>query len=234
MSNKNKLERFEQLHNFANVYENQSDTNPKLSHLKADAGDMRGRWAEHFGNDNPIVLELACGKGDYARALAADYPNRNYIGVDIKGNRMWVGAKAALEEGRQNVAFLRTRIESLPAFFAAGEVAEIWITFADPQLGKPRKRLTSPIFLTRYHQFLAKPHLINLKTDSPELYQFTLETIAEENLTLHYQNNDIYAQTLDFQELRHKTFYEQMHLSNGKTIKFVQFSLPDIYPQITQ
>jgi tRNA (guanine-N7-)-methyltransferase len=234
MSNKNKLDRFEQLHNFANVYENESDLAPKLNHLKADAGDMRGRWAAHFGNDNPIVLELACGKGDYTRALAADYPNRNYIGVDIKGNRMWVGAKAALDEGCKNVAFLRTRIESISSFFAEGEVTEIWITFADPQLTKPRKRLTSPQFLARYRHFLAKSHLINLKTDSPELYQFTLETIAEEKLTLHYQKDDIYAAPLDFQALRHKTFYEQMHLRNGKSIKFVQFSLPDIYPPITQ
>lgn len=228
MSNKNKLERFEQLHTFANVYENMSDTEPYLVNKGERVADMRGRWAEHFGNNNPIVLELACGKGDYARALAGDHKDRNYIGIDIKGNRMWVGAKEALDQGKTNVAFLRTRIELLPSFFAAGEVAEIWITFADPQLGKPRKRLTSPLFLPRYRQILAKEHLINLKTDSPELYEYTLQIIESEKLILHYKNNDIYAQPLDYQELRHHTFYEQMHLRNGKSIKFARFSLPEL------
>lgn len=225
MSNKNKLERFRQISTFDNVYENMSDTQPYLLNNGKRIDDMRGKWAEHFGNNNPIVLELACGKGDYARALAQDYPDKNYIGVDIKGNRIWVGAKDALDNNLNNVAFLRTRIDLITNFFEAGEVSEIWITFADPQLGKPRKRLTSPLFLDRYRKILAKEHTINLKCDSPELYEYTLEMIAEQNLILHYKNDDIYAKELDFQELRHKTFYEQMHLQNGRTIKYAKFSL---------
>lgn len=229
MSNKNKLQRFAELHEMPHVYENMSDLQPYLVREGQRVGDMRGRWAEHFGNANPLVLELACGKAEYSRALAVDEPQHNYIAVDIKGNRMWVGARDAQERGLANVAFLRTRIEHLPSFFAPQEVGQIWILFADPQLGKPRKRLTAPIFLQRYRQILAEQHLIHLKTDSTELYEYTMEVIEQEGLQLHYENADIYARELDFPALRHHTFYEQMHLQNQKKIKYLRFSLPAGY-----
>jgi tRNA (guanine-N7-)-methyltransferase len=222
----NKLERFAQLASFENVYQNLDFAQPRLKNHAGDIVDLRGKWQpEHFKNPNPLILELACGKGDYALALAENFPTNNYIGVDIKGNRIWVGAKEALEKKQQNVCFLRTQIEYLTHFFAPQEVQEIWITFADPQLGKPKKRLTSPRFLDIYRKILAPNHIMHLKTDSPELYESTLEVIAEQKLNILYQNEDIYAAPLDFPELEYKTFYEKMHLENGKSIKYLRWTL---------
>ncbi len=229
MSKKNKLQRFADLREMPNVFENMSDTEPYLIRMGERMGDMRGQWHTYFGNPKPLVLELACGKAEYSRALAQDEPDKNYIAIDIKGNRIWVGARDAAQRQLHNVAFLRTRIEQLPHFFAPQEIEQIWILFADPQLGKAKKRLTAPIFLQRYRQILAEQHLIHLKTDSPELYEYTLQVIEEEGLQLHYQRDDIYSQPLDFPALRHHTYYEEMHLKNNKTIKYIRFSLPEGY-----
>ncbi len=226
MSNKNKLERFAQLDTFPNVYQNLDYKEPRARDHKGEIVELKGNWHNHFGNDKPLTLELACGKGDYARALAKNFPERNFIGIDIKGNRLWVGAKEAIDLGVNNVAFLRTQIQYLAHFFAPQEVQEIWITFPDPQLGKARKRLTFPRFLDIYKQVLAPNHVMHLKTDSPELYEYTMETLQELGYPILYNNDDIYSRPLDFPELEYKTFYEQMHLQHGKTIKYIRWQMP--------
>ena len=185
-----------------------------------------GTWnSEIFGNENPIVLELACGKGEYSRGLGKLHPDKNYVGFDIKGNRMWVGAQTALDEGLTNVRYFRAYIDHLDQFFAEKEVDEIWIIFPDPQLKKDRKKLTSPKFLDLYRPLLKKGATINLKTDSPELYEFTLETIEKLGLTLHRNVADVYKECPDDQELGIRTYYEGLHLKKGRTIRFISFSL---------
>lgn len=190
---------------------------------------MKGQWAAFFRNDHPLTLELACGKGDYTLALARRFPGRNFLGVDLKGNRIWRGAKTALEEPLPNVAFLRTQIDKLDQYFAPGEIAELWITFPDPFLrkSKSKKRLTHPRFLQLYQPLLAPGASINLKTDSPELYEFTREVTAACNCTLLEDIPDVYALPEVPPLLQIKTFYEGMHLSNGRTIRFLKFTLPD-------
>ncbi len=225
MSNKNKLARFAEMDTFANVFQNLSFENPQAKNYLGKIQPLAGQWNVHFQNSNPITLELACGKGEYTRALAGDFAARNFIGVDIKGNRIWVGAKEALDKNMGNVAFLRTEIDYIAHFFAPKEVSEIWITFPDPQLGKASRRLTSPRYLDLYRKIVADIHFCQLKTDSPELYDYTLETLTELQLPILYQNDDIYARELDFPELRHQTFYEQMHLQNQKTIKYIRWQL---------
>jgi tRNA (guanine-N7-)-methyltransferase len=173
-----------------------------------------------------LVLELACGKGDYTIALAREHPEQNFIGVDIKGARMWLGAKTALENSIPNAAFLRTRIEFIERFFGPQEVSEIWITFPDPFEGKATRRLTSPPFLDRYRKILSPGGIIHLKTDSDLLYEYTLEVIAEDpRCTLIYSNDDIYHGPLPFPELDHKTYYEKKHLRDGRRIKYVKFGV---------
>src|SRR5688572_33160801 len=168
---KNKLQRFAELRTFSNVHEflfTERETDFKL----------KGKWnTDHFKNSNPIVLELGCGKGEYSNGLAEKYPNLNFIGVDIKGARIWRGSKTAQEKKLLNVAFLRTQIEFIESCFEKEEVSEIWITFPDPQPNKEKKRLTHPVFLNRYKNILKQKGVIHLKTDSAELYEFTLETI---------------------------------------------------------
>lgn len=229
MSKRNKLLKFAEILSFPNVYENYDAQNPVLQGADGVIADLRGCWAEkHFKNKNPITLELACGKGDYTLGLARMYPNRNFIGVDIKGARIWKGAQQALDEGLSNAAFLRTRIEQIALFFEPGEVSEIWITFPDPFLrnSKVNRRLTSPLFLNQYRRFIVSGGLVHLKTDEGLLYDFTLETLAEYPAAeLRYHDNDIYAKPLLMPELNFHTFYEKMHLAAGKTIKYVQFSL---------
>lgn len=195
--------------------------------------DMPGRWAAHFGHAYPLTLELACGKGDYTLGLARCRPQENFIGVDVKGNRIWKGAKTALDEGLSNVAFLRTQIDHLDRYFAAGEVADIWITFPDPFLRQSRakKRLTHPRFLHLYHRVLAPGGRIRLKTDSPELFAFTLEVIRETGCILHRRVEDVYAAPPE-PLLRLQTFYEQMHLRAGRTIRYLEFSLPAVLPPL--
>ncbi len=185
-----------------------------------------GTWnSEIFKNDGPIILELACGKGEYSTGLASLYPERNYIGFDIKGNRLWVGAKRALDEKLQNVRYFRAYIDHLDQFFAEGEIDKIWIIFPDPQLKKDRKKLTSPKFLDLYRPLLKKGATINLKTDSPELYEFTLEVIEDLDLTLHRNVSDVYKQCPEDPELSIRTYYEGMHLKKARTIRFLSFSL---------
>ncbi|MBP7273256.1 MAG: tRNA (guanosine(46)-N7)-methyltransferase TrmB [Saprospiraceae bacterium] len=227
MSKRNKLMKFAEILSFPNVYENFEIGNDVLTHHEGTDVQMKGNWhSVHFNNNNPITLELACGGGEYSVALAQRYPDRNFIGVDIKGARIWKGARRALAEGLHNVAFLRTRIEQIAQFFAPYEVSEIWITFPDPFLANSRanRRLTSPQFHERYRQFLHTGGLVHLKTDSPELYDFTLLTLAEdEKCTLIYQNNDIYSGELVTDELDIKTHYEKIHLSKQKTIKYIKY-----------
>jgi len=229
MSTRNKLAKFKEVSQFKNVYENFHPKIPDLIWVDGEKVERKGKWNElHFKNDNPITLELACGRGEYSLALARKYPDRNFIGVDIKGARIWQGAKIALEEGLDNVAFLRMRIEEIANFFAEKEVDEIWITFPDPFLRKSKanRRLTSPRFLDTYKKIIKPESIIHLKTDSPELFAFTEEVLDEyPNVTIHYINRDIYNDELAYAELAFKTYYEKQHLENERTIKYVRFSL---------
>jgi tRNA (guanine-N7-)-methyltransferase len=229
MSRKNKLKKFADVLSFPNVYECYDIQQPQLVGIGLQPIDLKSRWNEvHFKNNNPITLELACGAGEYAVGLAEKFPDRNFIGVDIKGNRLWVGAKQALDAGLYNVAFLRTRIEILDVFFAANEIDEIWITFCDPfpRESKYTRRLTSHNFHDIYRRVLRPGGLVHLKHDDPDFYKFTLDTIAEDPAcVLLYENFDIYAAPLAYPELEMKTRYEEMHLAKGRKIKYVQYKI---------
>lgn len=213
-----KLVRFAELLTFENV-------------LQYPQG-IAGQWNEHFGNSHPITLELACGKGEYALGLAQLHPERNFIGVDLKGNRLWVGAKKATAQGLTNVAFLRILIDRIAEYFTKAEVAEIWITFPDPQLrlSKDKKRLTHPKFLRLYQQILAPGGNINLKTDSPVLYDFTLRVINLYGCTLHAATNNVYAQPQITPELQIKTHYEGLDIAGSNRVHYIRFSLPQELP----
>ena len=227
MATRNKLQKFAELLTLPNVYESFDPTNPRLKGLNGAPTDLKGQWAtKHFGNGNPITLELACGRGEYTLDLARQYPDRNFIGVDIKGARIWRGAKNAVAEGLDNAAFLRTRIEVIAAFFAPGEVDEIWITFPDPFLkkGKENRRLTSPRFLRQYRYMLRPGGLCHLKTDSRELYEYTADIFAgQPAVETLYSDHDIYAKELVIPELSTETYYEKLHKGLGKTITYTQF-----------
>jgi len=177
-------------------------------------------------------LELACGKGEYAVGLGQLYPERNFIGIDLKGNRIWVGAKKALQNNLLNVAFLRTKIDQVAEYFSQNEVAEIWITFPDPQLrkSKAKKRLTHPKFLRLYEQFLVPNGLIHLKTDSPDLYQFTKLVIELYGCTVHTDTDNVYQQENIIEELKIKTHYESLDIAGSNRIHYVCFSLPALLP----
>jgi tRNA (guanine-N7-)-methyltransferase len=213
-----KLLRFDQIKSFANVLEYPQD--------------MQGQWGKFFGNENPIILELACGRGEYTVGLSALHPENNYIGVDVKGNRMYLGAKKCLEEKRKNAAFLRTQIEMLSSYFAPGEVSEIWITFPDPQLrgSRAKKRLTHPRFLRIYQQILGSGGIIHLKTDSPDLYHFTQTVIDLFGLTRKEAIEDVYGQSQVAPELSIKTHYESLDISGSRKIFYTAFRLPDMIP----
>ena len=190
--------------------------------------EMRGNWKrDFFKNDNPIVLELGCGRGEYTVGLARRYPEKNFIGVDIKGARMWTGATDALNEGLKNVAFLRTNIEIIDRFFAAGEVDEIWLTFSDPQMKKATKRLTSTYFMNRYRRFLVPDGLIHVKTDSNFMFTYTKYMVEENKLPVEILTDDLYHSGMDDDILSIRTYYEQQWLSRGITIKYVCFHLPE-------
>lgn len=229
MSKRNKLEKFEQLSSFPNTYQNYDAKTPELTNHEQQIVDLKGKWqSDHFKNDLPIVLELACGRGEYSLGLARMFPEKNFIGLDIKGARIWQGAKIALEENLDNVAFLRTKIEMIQNFFSNNEISEIWITFPDPFLRKSKanRRLTSWHFLKKYSELLIPGGLVHLKTDSTELYEFTLEVLNETDHTnLIYHSSDIYADQLYTSELELKTYYEKMHLANKKKIKYVRFTV---------
>ncbi|HXS36624.1 MAG TPA: tRNA (guanosine(46)-N7)-methyltransferase TrmB [Flavipsychrobacter sp.] len=189
---------------------------------------IKGEWHIFFKNNYPITLELACGRGEYSVELGRENKDHNYIGVDIKGNRMYVGAKTALDENLNNVGFLRIQIGQIADYFTPGEVSDIWIIFPDPFLRKPRikNRLTHPRFLRLYQQILKPGGLVQLKTDSKELYDFTLETIAENGCSIRENIVDIYGQGKAAGALGIQTYYESLHLAEGRTIYFVSFSLP--------
>jgi tRNA (guanine-N7-)-methyltransferase len=209
-----KLERFAELNTFNNVLQF-----PK---------DMPGKWNDFFKNNHSVILELACGKGEYAVGLGQLFPSKNFIGIDLKGNRIWVGAKKALQNNLINVAFLRTEIDRVTEYFAKDEVAEIWITFPDPQLrkSKAKKRLTHPKFLRLYKQFLAPGGLIHLKTDSPDLYRFTKTVIDMYGCSLHKDADNIYKENPAAEELKIKTHYESLDISGSNKIHYLCFSLP--------
>ena len=213
-----KLIRFEELRTLKNV-------------LQYPEG-MAGKWNDFFKNTRPIVLELACGKGEYAVGLGRLHPGKNFIGVDIKGNRIWVGAKRALHMNLENVAFLRVQIDHVNEYFVQHEVEEIWITFPDPQLrmSKAKKRLTHPRFLRLYQQFLLPGGRIHLKTDSPDLYQFTKKVVELFGCHLHIDFNDVYQQEDITEELKIKTHYESMDIAGSNRIHYLCFSLPAHLP----
>jgi tRNA (guanine-N7-)-methyltransferase len=226
-----KLKKFAELLSLPNVYENPDSSLPQLIGLNGETIDMKGQWnAKHFKNNNPITLELACGRGEYALSLGKIFPERNFIGVDVKGARIHQGATKAKEAGLDNVAFLRTRIEQINLFFGKNEIHEIWITFPDPFLreSKANRRLTSSWFLEKYKLFLMENGLIHLKTDSPVLYDFTIETLNNHPNTegghLLVYNDDIYSKPLTMKELEIKTYYELKNIANS-TIKYIQFKL---------
>lgn len=222
---KGKLAKFAEMETFNNVFQYPYSVKDNVPF------EMKGKWREEFfKNDNPIVLELGCGKGEYAVGMARMFPNINFIGVDIKGARMWTGAKAAIEEGLPNVAFLRTNIEIIDRFFADGEVQEIWLTFSDPQMKNERKRLTSTYFMERYRRFLVDGGLIHLKTDSNFLFTYTKEMVKENKLEVEMCTDDLYHAT-DLDEgtksiLGIRTYYESMWLERGLNIKYIKFKLP--------
>lgn len=213
-----KLIRFEELKTLPNV-------------LQYPEG-MAGNWKQFWKNNNPIVLELACGKGEYAVGLGKLYPQKNFIGIDLKGNRIWVGAKKSLMQNLNNVAFLRTQIDHVSNYFLPGEVEAIWITFPDPQLrqSKAKKRLTHPRFLRLYQQVLIPGGLIHLKTDSPDLYTFTKKVIGLYNCTLHTDYNNVYHQANISEDLKIKTYYESLDIAGSNRIHYLCFSLPAQLP----
>ncbi len=219
---KDKLKRFAENKTFACFVE------PEFEQMFRTNHPLKGNWhRDFFHNDNPIVLELGCGKGEYTVALAQRNPDKNFIGIDIKGARMWRGAKTATESGMNNVAFLRTRIEFINSFFEQSEVSEIWITFPDPQLKtrRAKKRLTSPIFLEYYAKFLAAEGWINLKTDSQHLYNYTQAVISQFDLPCEVANNDIYGSGYADEVLSVKTAYETVYLQRGLPITYTRFGL---------
>ena len=226
---KGKLAKFRENETFANVFQ------PEVSDFTNFTHELKGTWhSSVFKNNNPIVLELGCGKGEYTVGMARMFPDKNFIGVDIKGARIWTGAKASNLEQMSNVAFLRTRIEIIRAFFAPGEVSEIWITFPDPQMKKRRakKRLTSSLFLTMYQQLLADNGFVNLKTDSRFLYKYSCEVAVQNGLEIIRQSADLYSEPWIDDVLGIKTYYEQLHIDDGNTIHYLKFRLPASKPLI--
>ena len=193
--------------------------------------EMKGHWREqYFHNDHPIVLELGCGKGEYTVELAKLYPDTNFIGVDIKGARMWTGATQALHEGLKNVAFLRTNIEIIERFFSENEVQEIWLTFSDPQMKNPRKRLSSTYFMERYRKFLVDGGIIHLKTDSNFLFTYTTYMVEHNHLPVLLSTRDLYSEDSENSEYSEaasiQTYYESMWIARGLNIKYMKWRLP--------
>ncbi|WP_316834024.1 tRNA (guanosine(46)-N7)-methyltransferase TrmB [Pedobacter nutrimenti] len=213
---KDKLRKFAEIDTFDNVYQ-------------LEAGkELKGRWArQHFKNENPLVLELACGKGEYSVGLARLFPEKNFIGIDLKGNRIWRGARTGVDEGIKNLAFLRIQIEDIMEYFGENEVDEIWITFPDPQPQESRekKRLTFPGFLNKYKAFLKPGGKVNLKTDNDGLYQYTVEKVEELGLPCFKKTDQLYQSEFYDEVLSIKTHYERIYLKRDKNINYIQFAL---------
>lgn len=221
-----KLKKFAEVAGFSNVFQ---------THLFPEDGEvfpLKGKWkTDYFKNDNPIILELGCGRGEYTVELARRFPGRNFIGMDIKGARLWKGAKAALEENLKNVAFIRNRIDFIETYFAPGEVNEIWIPFPDPYPGKEQKRLVAPPFIKRYRNIVPKGSVVHLKTDNPDLYEYALEQVKEHNYPLVCSSGNVYSdlKTLGAERFTMlteiQTYYEKLFLTIGSKIHYVEFSI---------
>lgn len=222
MGSKNKLKRFKENETFFNVFQ------PSREEVLKGKFDQKGRWHEYFKNENPLVIELGCGKGEYTIGLARAHPEMNFIGIDIKGARLWRGAKTAIEENISNVAFLRTQIELVNHTFAKEEVSEIWLTFPDPQIKYKRRkhRLTNPEFLTRYKEILIPNGILHLKTDSQFLHGYTLGLLQGRGEEILYANHDVYRNEGSPDAVTGiQTFYENQYLQKGKPITYIQFRL---------
>lgn len=220
---KNKLQKFSDLETFERVFQ------PDFEEVFRKDYHLKGKWAEKiFGNNNPVVLELGCGKGEYTIGLSRLHPERNYIGVDIKGARIWKGARTAIESNLHNVAFVRTRIEFIESFFGPDEVDEIWVTFPDPQLKKRRnkKRLTGPRFLNHYRKFLKDRGMVHLKTDNDIMYAYTRSIADFNGLEVIEATGDLYHSKPADEVLSIRTYYEKQYLSEGSNINYISFRLP--------
>lgn len=219
---KNKLAKFANMEEYPHVFQY------PYSVLKEQGFDMKGKWNEKFfKNNNPIVLELGCGKGEYTVGLGKLFPNKNFIGVDIKGARMWTGAKQSFEDEMSNVAFLRTHIEMINQFFASEEVSEIWITFPDPQMNKVNKRMTSTRFMKLYREILIPNGIVHLKSDSNFMFTYTCAMVEENKLPVLYKTDDLYHSDLVDDILKIQTYYEQQWLARGLNIKYIKFECQD-------
>jgi tRNA (guanine-N7-)-methyltransferase len=226
---KNKLAKFAEMEAFPHVFQVSSH-----AVREGQQFEMRGKWNEHFfKNNNPIVLELGCGKGEYSVGLGELFPDKNFIGIDIKGARLWTGAKDSFQKNLKNVAFLRTNIEMIHHFFAENEVSEIWLTFPDPQMKKVTKRLTATNFIKSYQQFLKPDGIIHLKTDSNFMFSYTCEMVKANNFPILFRTDNLYASTLVDPILGIKTYYEQQWLDRGLTIKYIKF-LPERQQTLTE
>ncbi|MDD3079620.1 MAG: tRNA (guanosine(46)-N7)-methyltransferase TrmB [Paludibacter sp.] len=218
---KNKLAKFAELETYPHVFQY-----PSQALSDGQSPEIKGNWNKtFFKNNQPIVLELGCGKGEYTVGLAQLFPDKNFIGVDIKGARIWTGAKNALEKGLKNVAFLRTNIEMIHYFFAENEVSEIWLTFPDPQMKKVTKRLTATNFMANYQRFVKPGGLIHLKTDSNFMFTYTCQMVKANNYEVQFKTDDLYASDLVDPILDIKTYYEQQWLERGLNIKYIRFAL---------
>ncbi|MDV7138013.1 tRNA (guanosine(46)-N7)-methyltransferase TrmB [Maribacter sp. TH_r10] len=222
MGSKNKLKRFRENETFKNVVQ------PNRKEIEEGIFTLKDNWSDHFGNDNPIVLELGCGKGEYTLGLARMYPNKNFIGIDIKGARLWRGAKTAIEEEMGNVAFVRTQIELIDQIFGKNEVSEIWITFPDPQIKykRTKHRMTNEVFLKKYAEVLMDNGLMHLKTDSEFMHGYTLGLLHGTGREVIYANHDVYKNEGSPKEvLSIQTFYEKQYLEQGKPITYIKFRI---------
>ncbi len=220
---KNKLSKFADMETYPHVFQ------CPFSQLQQEKFSMQGQWREKFfKNNNPIILELGCGRGEYTVGLAEKFPDKNFIGVDIKGSRMWAGATESLQKGLKNVAFLRTNIEIIDKFFAENEVDEIWLTFSDPQMKKATKRLTSTYFMARYRRFLKDGGIVHLKTDSNFMFTYTKYMVELNALPVDFCTDDLYHSDLIDDILGIQTYYEKQWLSRGLNIKYLKFRLPQV------